>query len=36
MPDQKDDRSGTGSDEVLKALDELENVLQQKDRKSVV
>jgi hypothetical protein len=29
MPDQKDDRSGTGSDEVLKALDELEDVLRQ-------
>ena len=29
MPDQKDDRSGTGSDEVLKALDELETVLRE-------
>jgi hypothetical protein len=29
MPDQKDDRSGTGSDDVLKALDELEDVLRQ-------
>jgi len=27
MPDQTDDRSGTGSDDVLKALDELETVL---------
>jgi hypothetical protein len=29
MPDQNDDRSGTGSDEVLKALDELETVLRE-------
>ncbi|MFZ0249212.1 MAG: helix-turn-helix domain-containing protein [Acidimicrobiales bacterium] len=29
MPDQNDDRSGTGSDEVLKALDELESVLRE-------
>jgi hypothetical protein len=29
MPDQKDDRSGTGSDEVLRALDELEAVLRE-------
>jgi hypothetical protein len=29
MPDQKDDRGGTGSDEVLKALDELETVLRE-------
>ena len=29
MPDQKDDRSGPGSDEVLIALDELESVLRQ-------
>jgi hypothetical protein len=29
MPDQKDDRSGTGSDEVLNALDELESVLRE-------
>ena len=29
MPDQNDDRSETGSDEVLKALDELESVLRQ-------
>jgi len=29
MPDQKDDRSAAGSDEVLKALDELESVLRQ-------
>ena len=29
MPDQNDDRSGIGSDEVLKALDELETVLRE-------
>jgi hypothetical protein len=29
MPDQTDDRSGSGSDEVLKALDELETVLRE-------
>ena len=29
MPDQSDDRSGTGSDDVLKALDELETVLRE-------
>ncbi|HMK63217.1 MAG TPA: helix-turn-helix domain-containing protein [Acidimicrobiales bacterium] len=29
MPSQSDDRSGTGSDEVLKALDELESVLRE-------
>jgi hypothetical protein len=29
MPDHKDDRSGTGSDEVLKALEELESVLRE-------
>jgi len=29
MPDQNDDGSGTGSDEVLKALDELEIVLRE-------
>jgi hypothetical protein len=29
MPDQNDDRSGTGSDEVLRALDELETVLRE-------
>ena len=29
MPDEKDDRSGSGSDEVLNALDELETVLRQ-------
>ena len=29
MPDQTDDRSGTGSDDVLKALDELETVLRE-------
>ena len=29
MPDQNDDRSGTGSDEVLKALEELESVLRE-------
>jgi hypothetical protein len=29
MPDQTDDRSGTGSDEVLQALDELESVLRE-------
>jgi hypothetical protein len=29
MPDQNGDRSGTGSDEVLKALDELETVLRE-------
>jgi hypothetical protein len=29
MPDQNEDRSGTGSDEVLKALDELESVLRE-------
>src|SRR5579871_5466075 len=29
MPDQTDDRSGTGSDEVLNALDELEVVLRE-------
>jgi hypothetical protein len=29
MPDQKDDRSGARSDEVLNALDELESVLRQ-------
>ncbi len=29
MPDQNDDRSGIGSDEVLKALDELEAVLRE-------
>jgi hypothetical protein len=29
MLDQNDDRSGTGSDEVLKALDELESVLRE-------
>ena len=29
MPDQNDDRSATGSDEVLKALDELETVLRE-------
>jgi hypothetical protein len=29
MPDHKDDRSGTSSDEVLIALDELESVLRQ-------
>ena len=29
MPDQTDDRSGTGSDEVLNALDELESVLRE-------
>ena len=29
MPDQIDDRSGTGSDEVLQALDELESVLRE-------
>jgi len=29
MPDQKDDRNGTESDEVLKALDELETVLRE-------
>jgi hypothetical protein len=29
MPDQNDDRSGTGSDEVLNALDELESVLRE-------
>jgi hypothetical protein len=29
MPDQKDDRIGTESDEVLKALDELETVLRE-------
>ena len=29
MPDQNDDRSGTGSDDVLKALEELESVLRE-------
>lgn len=29
MPDQTDDRSGTGSDDVLNALDELESVLRE-------
>jgi hypothetical protein len=29
MPDQTDDRSGTGADEVLQALDELESVLRE-------
>ena len=29
MPDHIDDRSGTGSDEVLQALDELESVLRE-------
>jgi hypothetical protein len=29
MPDHKDDRGGTGSDEVLHALDELESVLRE-------
>ncbi len=29
MPDQIDDRSGTGSDDVLNALDELESVLRE-------
>jgi hypothetical protein len=29
MPDQNDDRSANGSDEVLKALDELESVLRE-------
>jgi hypothetical protein len=29
MPDHKDDRGGTGSDEVLLALDELESVLRE-------
>ena len=29
MPDETDDRSGTGSDDVLQALDELESVLRE-------